>query len=373
MGAWRRQRSLSDVPTTLGRVSGITALGSWPGTDMRTCLRIVRDAYAADLGDGAWALPYVPELPDRGPGGDLIGRSAALLSGLHVDLQPSGWRLVDRPGRDVERTIRYVRNDLDELAEAYDGYAGPLKIQAAGPWTLAAELRVARGERVVVDPGAARDLAQSLAEGLAEHVRAVNAAVPGARIVVQLDEPSLPAVLAGRLPTSSGYGAHRAVDAEVVERGLRTVREAVARAVHHGEPGAAGVDDVQVCAVRAPDVVVHCHAPDAPLPLLRSAGFAAVGPDTTSLGPSGWESVAVTVEAGVGLWAGISLHPRADTPGTIEPLRRCWRDVGLPVAGLGDVVLTPTRGLAGMSPERARAIHELGKRSARALTEVAGE
>lgn len=329
-------------------------------------MRIVRDVYAGDLGEGAWSIPYLPELPDRGPGGDFIGRSAALLADLPVDLQPSGWRLVDRPGRDVGRAVAYLRRDLDDLAEVYDGYTGPLKVQVAGPWTLAADVRVARGERAVVDPGAARDIGQSLAEGLRGHVQAVQSVVPGAQIVVQLDEPSLPAVLAGRLPTSSGYGTHRAVDAEVVERGLRTVIEAAVDAV------GGAVEDRAVDG-RAPSVVVHCCAPGIPLPLLRSAGVAAVSLDTTLLTASGWESVAVTVEAGVGLWAGIALAPGAGAAAAIEPLRRRWREVGLPVAALGDVVLTPTCGLAGSSPGQAKAIHESGKQSARALTEVAGE
>ena len=30
---------------------------------------------------------------------------------------------------------------VDELAETFDGYVGPLKVHVAGPWTLAAELR----------------------------------------------------------------------------------------------------------------------------------------------------------------------------------------------------------------------------------------
>ncbi|MEZ5194580.1 MAG: hypothetical protein R2734_20290 [Nocardioides sp.] len=32
------------------------------------------------------------------------------------------------------------------------------------------------------------------------------------RLVVQVDEPTLPAVLGGRVPTASGYGRHRSVD-----------------------------------------------------------------------------------------------------------------------------------------------------------------
>ncbi|MDO5712358.1 MAG: methionine synthase [Micrococcales bacterium] len=371
-------------------MSGVSALGSWPGTDIRACVRFVRDVFAGDPGDGAWSLPYLPELPDRGPGAELVGRSAAFLVGLPVDLQPSGWRIVDRPGRDAGRTAAYLRQDLDEMAEAYDGYDGPLKLQVAGPWTLAANVRVGRGERAVVDPGAARDVCQSLAEGLSEHLRTVASLVPGARLVVQLDEPSLPAVLAGHLPTSSGFGTHRAVDPETVERGLRTVIETVRRQLREG--GAAGEADgrrdhlaapgpqespeagaPRILDPRHPDVAVHCCAPDVPIALLRSAGVAAVSLDASLLDPSGWESVAVTVEAGVGLWAGLPLEPQAGALAAAELLVRNWCELGLPLSRLDGVVVTPTCGLAGSSPPRARAIHKLAADAARALTEMAGE
>ena len=48
-----------------------TGIGSLPGTDVREALRMVRDT----LGDGH--LPYLPELPARGPGADIIGRVIA--------------------------------------------------------------------------------------------------------------------------------------------------------------------------------------------------------------------------------------------------------------------------------------------------------
>ena len=88
---------------------------------MREAVRTVRDLLLAGDGEG---LPHLPETPARGPGADIIGRAAGLLVDLPVDLQPSGWRLVDRPGRDAGRTASLHREDLDELAEAYDGYVG---------------------------------------------------------------------------------------------------------------------------------------------------------------------------------------------------------------------------------------------------------
>jgi hypothetical protein len=85
--------------------------------------------------DGVRGIPSLPELPARGPGGDIIGRTAGLLVDLAVDLQPAGWRFVDRPGRDAARTAAFWGEDLDELAAAFDGYAGPLKVAVAGPFT----------------------------------------------------------------------------------------------------------------------------------------------------------------------------------------------------------------------------------------------
>jgi len=189
-------------------VTRATGIGSWPGTDVREAIVTTRDLLLDADGLG---LPYLPETPARGPGADLIGRGAGLLVDLHVDLQPSGWRFVDRPGKDAARTAALIRQDLDELAEAYDGYTGPLKVQVAGPWTLAASVELNRGERSVSDPGATRDLLASLSEGISRYAADARRLIPGADLVIQLDEPSLPAVLQGLLPNASGYGRVRAV------------------------------------------------------------------------------------------------------------------------------------------------------------------
>ena len=216
------------------------------GISVREAVRTVRDLLVDGEGGG---LPHLPDTPARGPGADIIGRAAGLLVELPVDLQPSGWRFVDRPGLDASRTASMHREDLDELAEAYDGYEGALKVQVAGPWTLAASLRLNRGERVVADPGAVADLVASLTDGIRAYVADVRRLVPGAQVVLQLDEPSLPAVLEGSLPTSSGFGRVRAVDPTDVMRGVEAVL-----AGHDG------------------DTVVHCCHPSAPLPLLRATG-----------------------------------------------------------------------------------------------------
>ncbi|HEU5484106.1 MAG TPA: methionine synthase, partial [Microlunatus sp.] len=74
-----------------------TGVGSWPGSDLADALKIS----FAECPD----LPYLPELPQRGPHAALIGRGTALLTGLGVDLQAQGWRLADVSSRDHRRAI----------------------------------------------------------------------------------------------------------------------------------------------------------------------------------------------------------------------------------------------------------------------------
>src|ERR1700729_4376704 len=161
-------------------------------------------------------LPYLAELPGRGPGADVIGRTAALLVDIPVELAgPRGWRIPDRPGRDLRRAGALLSSDLDAMEEVLDGYAGLLKVQLAGPWTLAATIEQPHSLKVALaDPGLVADIASSLAEGAAAHVAEVAKRIPKATILVQLDEPALPAVLHGAVPTPSGLSSVRAVEDE---------------------------------------------------------------------------------------------------------------------------------------------------------------
>ncbi len=320
-----------------------TGIGSWPGTAVRDTIGQVREL----LADG---LPHLPELPARGPGADMIGRTAGLLVDLPVDLQPMGWRFVDRPGKDAHRTGALLREDLDELAEAYDGYEGPLKLQVVGPWSLAASVWLSRGERAIVDEGACRDIVESLADGVRTHVAAVRRLVPGAELVVQVDEPSLPTVLLGRLPTASGWGRLPSLDPHVVATGLAAVLRA-----HDGE------------------TILHCCAENPPLPLLRAAAPGALSLDTTLLTPRGWEGVAIALEDGIRLVAGA-----VPTDGSLtraqeiaDRLLEGWTRVGMPLTALRELVVSPTCGLAGLAPHPARAVQQAAVDTAKELAERA--
>jgi hypothetical protein len=316
-----------------------TGVGSLPGTDPHEAARVV-------LGELA-ELPFLPELPARGPHADLAGRGAALLVDLPVDLQPTGWRLVPRPSRDATRARDLLTRDLDALEEVAAGSAPPmLKVQATGPWTLAALLELQRGERVLADPGAVEDLAQSLAEGLTRHLADLSGRFPGSELVLQLDEPALPAVRAGEIPTSSGFGRLRVPTDQVLSERLATVLASCAR------------------------TVVHCCAPRPPVLLLVGAGAGAVSVDAALLTPYDDDALGEAVEGGAGLFLGVV--PSTDTAlsdltGRMDSARVLWRRLGFPHDRLpGTVVVTPSCGLAGATPGYAKAAlgacAEIGRR-----------
>ena len=150
-------------------------------------------------------FPYLAELPDRGPGADLTGRTAALLVDMPVEVTPRGWRLAERPGRDLARARSMLTSDLDVLEEVLQGFEGPVKIQLCGPWTLAATLELTR--TMNVGPGRPRrggrpDRLAGRGRGRLRGRR--GQARPGRRLVIQFDEPALPSVIEGLVPTQSG-------------------------------------------------------------------------------------------------------------------------------------------------------------------------
>ncbi|MEV7793614.1 methionine synthase [Streptomyces sp. NPDC087512] len=320
-----------------------TGIGSLPGQDAREAVKTATGTFED--------FPFLPELPARGPGADMIGRSAGMLVELYARVEPSGWRLGDRPGRDTKRARAWLGEDLDALEEFTQGYEGPLKVQAVGPWTLAAALELRNGEAVLSDAGACRDLTASLAEGLRQHLAEVARRVPGAQVVLQLDEPSLTAVLRGRVRTASGYRTHRAVDRQVVEAALRDLV-----AAHADGP-----------------VVVHSCAPDVPFALLRRAGVAGISFDFSLLTERDDDAIGEAVEGGTRLLAGVvpgTDGPLSDPAGSVMGVRTLWRRLGLHPGLLAEAVtITPSCGLAGASPEYARRALAHCVRAARSLAD----
>jgi methionine synthase II (cobalamin-independent) len=302
-----------------------TGIGSWPGTDMADA---VKTAFA-ECPD----LPYLPELPARGAYAQLIGRSTAFFAGLAVDLQPAGWRLTDASSRDHRRAISTLRADLDMLEEHAQDYEGTVKLSVAGPWTLAAMIERPRGDRVLADPGARRDVSQSLAEGIAQLVAELVRRLPDVDPLIQLDEPMLPAVLAGSLPNASGLLRHRAIEPSEVSG-------AISHAAHRLAPT---------------PVVVHCCAAGPPIDLLRTAGVSGMLLDIDQLTGAEWDVVGASLEAGP--WIGMGALPTDRTIGTDQVARRVLkllRDLNLEPTLLAErTVITPACGLASATRDGA--------------------
>lgn len=300
---------------------------------------------------GSPHLPFLAELPDRGVGSDALGRTAALLVEMAVDVQPYGWRLVDRPGKDFRRAASALSTDINVLADvagAEDTPAPEIKLQLVGPLSIAAGLHLHNGERALIDYGARRDIADSLATGVGGYLSRISSAVPGARLVVQVDEPDIAAVLAGSIPTSSGYRTLRAVGGQEVTESWQVVIEALRAA------GAA-------------EIVVSVPEIEAPIDQIIAAGADGVAVPLRALTTRQWEQLATAVEAGKRIWAGALDVSRGTLPkvaDVVESVWRPWHQLGLQESSLGSIRVTPSGGLAGHTPATATAV--LGR-----LTQVA--
>ncbi|MDK8794719.1 methionine synthase [Corynebacterium sp. MSK041] len=169
-------------------------LGPMPGTDL---------VQAADVVLSELPTPHLPQLPARGVGSDLIGRTAALLP-LNLDIGPRSWRVTRRPQIATMRARDQFERDLDLLEELWAGKLTELKVQLVGPWTLAAQLEMANGHRMITDRGATREIAEALVYAAGEHRSDVEKRF-GVSTLLQLDEPALTRVRGGTLTGTTDY------------------------------------------------------------------------------------------------------------------------------------------------------------------------
>lgn len=306
-----------------------TGVGSMPGDDFASSLKVVLDSTPD--------LVAIPELPVRGVEAAMIGRGVGMLAELGADLQPAGWRLTGSgSGADQRRARSLLAQDLDAVEERLQGFDGLLKVQVAGPWTLAAMVERPRGDRILADHGGRRDLAQSLAEGIREHLASVVGRVPDASLILQIDEPMLTAVLAAQIPTASGWGRHRSIDEPEADAALRLMVEA-------GQSVGART-------------VLHSCAPELPVELIAGAGFDALNFDLTLAAPG--DVWAAAFDGGLDLWPGVI--PSVGTEGVSDKAlgKRVEDFFGALGFGIEDfrdrTVVTPTCGLAGASPAWAQ-------------------
>lgn len=283
----------------------------------------------------------------------MLGRAAALLVDVALDTVPRGYRLVSRPGVVTRRATSMLDEDMDALEEAWEtaGLRGGdrvVKVQAPGPVTLAAGLELGNGHRAITDAGALRDLTASLAEGVAAHRAALSRRLD-TPVVVQFDEPTLPAALGGRLTGVTALSPVPALDEAVAEALLAMCVEVV------------GVD-----------VAVHSCAPDVPWELLARSGIAAVSVDVNTLRAADLDAVAAFVESGRTLVLGVVDSSAPDRRPSVEEVATrvvaVTDRLGFGRSPLrGRVGVTPACGLAVATPQWARTAVSLARDAADAF------
>ena len=163
------------------------------------------------------------------------------------------------------------------------------------------------------DAGALRDLGQAMVEALAGHVADVRRRLPGCAVVLQLDEPMLPLVLAGHVSSFSGAGERTR---GAGERRRRRRCGALVRAA----------------AERDSTVVAHCCAAEPPVDVFREAGVAGVSLDLPLVGRTCDDALGTALEAGLVLLAGVAPGGRraglSDPATTVAPVRQLWHRLG---------------------------------------------
>jgi methionine synthase II (cobalamin-independent) len=327
--------------------AGATGIGSWPGTAARPAAEVV-------VGE-LHQLTHLVELPGRGVGADLIGRAGALLVGIGIDTVPRGYRIAPGRGAVTRRAISLLGEDVDALEEAWEtaglrGSGRRVKVQAPGPITLAAQLEMSNGHRAITDSGALRDLAASLAEGVAEH-RAQLARRLEAEVLVQFDEPTLPAALLGRLTGVTGVSPVHPVDEAVATNLLDECVATVGGAV-----------------------AVHSCAAELPWKLLQRSMIHAVSVDVATLTAADLDGIGEFVESGRVVMLGVVPATAPDRKPTVEEVAKVAATItdrlGFSRAVLRDRIgLTPACGLAGATDEWARVAVELVQEVADTIAE----
>lgn len=317
----------------------VTGIGSWPGTDMDQTLRLI-------IGECP-QLPHLPELPDRGPHAQMVGRATAVLTGLGVDRQPTGWRLLsgsDAGSIDQRRARSLLAEDLDRLEEQAHGWEGPWVVSVTGPWTMAAAVELPRGGPVLSDHGATRELQEALVAGTVDLMTTVARRLPEATIVAKIDEPLMAAVARGTVPTASGWGTVPAIDRPDLHRVLAATAGALGE-----EP------------------VLHSCADQVDWELVCDAGWIP-SLDVGTARRADWDVIAGRLERGAPVWLGAlatqepGAVPRPDT--VADQLLRRLRELEVPIDP-DQVVLTPACGLAAWSQPAAlrvlRSLHTIGE------------
>lgn len=296
---------------------------------------------------------------------------------LYAELTSYGWRLVQRPGADHLRATTTLSADVDTVAdvrgerqESGGAEPGPLRVEILGPVSLAARLHLPQGEKILIDHGARRDLAASLAAGLQAHCEHILSSVRPPALEVTLCEPDYHRVRQGAVPTVSGYQQIRSLGRDetrgLVTEVLNGLRAAGADAVVLDTGRAVTAEQVE-------DFFGRSGAGTRPavdgfaLPVHRAEA-------------ADWEHAAELAEAGAQLQAsllrptGLSTASLPEVSALAQRLSGPWEALGMPLSSLGAFTLTPVSAgereqFAGLSEPAALRAATRVRDAAAALTD----
>lgn len=323
-----------------------TAHGGLPGTDPRAAARWM----LTEL--GGQHDPVLPELSAEGRS-DTTGRTAAMLTELPVDRQPYGWRLVSAPSVPALRAASWFGEGLDALVDTAgeSQTALPrLSLRVLGPVSLMARLWLPGGERALRDHGARTDIMDSWADGVGEQLRRIRR-LTGARLSLVVAEPEALDVLAGTVPTASGYRTVRSLDRSELRSHWRALVDALG--------GAGGAEDgitldpertgsatnphqhtvtrTLLEALPVPEPVDSTEQPSS----RHALALPWDGMERDATRPELWDTIAELVETGHGVDftvpESLATRPGVDPARTAQSLQQRWERTGLDPALLDRV------------------------------------
>jgi methionine synthase II (cobalamin-independent) len=165
-------------------------------------------------------------------------------------------------------------------------------------------------------------------------------------VVVQLDEPSLPAALAGRLTGVTSFSSVHPVD------------EAVAQGLFDGLVERVGGE-----------VALHCCAADLPWKLLQRTALTAISVDVATLSAADLDGIGEFVESGRVVMLGVIPVQAPDRPTSPREVAKVAASITDRLGFSREVLrdrtgVTPACGLAGATGEWARTAIELAQKVA---------
>ena len=161
---------------------------------------------AARIIAGEAALPFIPQLINRGVGSSLSGSTLSLLSSSYAQ-GPRSWQM-SGPTVASRRRNDEIHRDIDVYEEAWEGGSAlssqEIKVQVMGPWSLAVATELSDGHRIVSDRSAVRGFHDEWSGGVAEYLSEIHRRF-GKRIVLHIEEHYVGTLVRGRIAGTTDW------------------------------------------------------------------------------------------------------------------------------------------------------------------------